>query len=573
MALNFISLTQFGAVKGDATMIEKLSIVQYRKIKNLEFDFSRGINVISGTNGTCKTSLLHIFSNSFQTVTKNSSWLDDKACLEVIKKVNKVTNPKVESLTRGDKQYNDPARGQRGTLFTIKYFDRTPLNFRRHNSTLNNRYAVKPFYQRGTSDTLPSCPVIYLGLARLLPFGEFQNDDEIEGIKKSLPVEYQQEVADIYKQFTGLTISSTAPQKMGDIKIRSEFSSDHDGIDSNTISAGEDNLFILITALVSLKYYFNSIQSNRTVESVLLIDELDATLHPSLQFKILDLFSQYSRDYKIQVFFTTHSLSLIEDALHKKHNVIYLIDNISSIIKLDSPDIYKIRMYLYSITREDIYINKSIPIFTEDEEARIFLRILFDYYTEIDRDSFAKVKCFFHFVNANIGATNLLSIFEDTYLLKSTMQSICILDGDHTHKKDYKKCVIALPGTESPEKLIMDYSIQIFDNDDSFWTDETILRLGYTKLYFRDSILPDIKNISEKLEELHSQGKSIKGVTRELNKGVFNKHKQFFELLFKHWVNNPSNEDQIKGFYKDLQILFKKVAEFHGINSKEWEIA
>lgn len=91
-------------------MIEKLSIVQYRKIKNLEFDFSRGINVISGTNGTCKTSLLHIISNSFQLVTKSCSWLVDKNCLEIIKKVNKVTNPKVESLTRGDKQYNDPAR-------------------------------------------------------------------------------------------------------------------------------------------------------------------------------------------------------------------------------------------------------------------------------------------------------------------------------------------------------------------------------------------------------------------------------------------------------------------------------
>lgn len=234
-------------------MVEKLSIVQYRKIKNLEFEFSRGINVISGTNGTCKTSLLHIISNSFQLVNRSCSWLVDNSCLEIINKVNKVINPKIESLTRGDKQYNDPARGLKGALFTVKYFDRNPLNFRRHNSTLNNRYAVKPFYRKGTSDSLPRCPVIYLGLSRLFPFGEFQNDDEIESIKKSLPLTYQKEIADIYRQFTGLTISSTSPQKMGNIKIRSEFFSDHDGIDSNTISAGEDNLFILITALVSLK--------------------------------------------------------------------------------------------------------------------------------------------------------------------------------------------------------------------------------------------------------------------------------------------------------------------------------
>lgn len=553
-------------------MVEKLSIVQYRKIKNLDFDFTPGINVISGTNGTCKTSLLHIISNSYQAVTRNCPWINDKSCLEIIKKVNKVANPKVESLTRGDKQYNDPARGRKGTLFAIKYYDRSPLDFRRHNSTISNRYAVKPFYQRGTSDSLPHCPVIYLGLSRLVPFGEFQNDEELEGIKKSLPSTYQQEVVDIYKQYTGLKISSATTQKMGDIKIRSEFSSDQDGIDSNTISAGEDNLFILITALVSLKYYFNSITSCRKVESVLLIDELDATLHPSLQLRILDIFSQYSRDFKIQVFFTTHSLSLIEDALHKNHNVVYLIDNLSSVIKLDSPDIYKIRMYLYSVTRDEIYLNKAIPIFTEDEEARIFLRILFDYYTQKDRNNFAKIRSFFHFVNANIGATNLLNIFEDTYLLKSTMQSICVLDGDQRSKKNYNKCVITLPGFESPEKLIMDYSIQIFNNDDAFWTDETVLRLGYTKLYYRDKILPDIGGIAEKIQKLRDHGESTKGVTRDLNKTIFSRHQRFFELLYKHWVNNPENEEQIKEFYKDLQVMFKKVAEFHGINSNEWEI-
>jgi predicted ATP-dependent endonuclease of OLD family len=70
---------------------------------------------------------------------------------------------------------------------------------------------------------------------------------------------------------------------MGDIKVRTDFDSNIVGIDSNTISAGEDNLYMLLTALVSLKYYYQSIESNNDVESILLIDELDATLHPSYQ--------------------------------------------------------------------------------------------------------------------------------------------------------------------------------------------------------------------------------------------------------------------------------------------------
>lgn len=553
-------------------MVRKLSIKQYRKIKDIEFDFSKGINVISGTNGTCKTSILHIISNSFQAVNKKCDWIQDNNCLEIIKKVNNITNPKVESLTRGDKQYSDPAIGKKGSLFNINYFDGNPLDFRRHNSPGNNRYSIKPAYPKGSKDSLPFCPVLYLGLSRLFPFGEFQNDDAVEGIKKSLPQVYQQEIAQIYKELTGITISYISPQKMGDIKVRADFSSNQEGIDSNTISAGEDNLFILITALVSLKYYYNCIKSNKNVESILLIDELDATLHPALQIRLLKLFKSYAEDYKIQIIFTTHSLSLLEDALIKKHNVIYLIDNINSVIKMEDPDIYKIKMYLHSITKDDIYINKAIPVFTEDEEARVFLRSIFDYYNKIYGDNFSRVMSFFHFVNSNIGANNLLSIFNDEYLIRSTMRSVCILDGDQGNKKDYNKCVLVLPGSDSPENLIMQYSYELFVKDDTFWTDDTILQLNFGKIYYRDTILPDIQGITQKIEQLKNENKSTKGVKREESKRVFNKHKRFFELLFKHWVNAPENQHELNGFYKDLQVMFKKVAEFHGINSKEWKV-
>ena len=70
---------------------------------------------------------------------------------------------------------------------------------------------------------------------------------------------------------------------------------------------------------------------------------------------------------------------------------------------------------------------------------------------------------------------------------------------------------------------------------------------------------------------MQSQNESTEGIERNLRKKAFNKHKQFFELLFKHWVYNNENEEQIKSFFKDLYIMFKKVAEFHGISSKEWE--
>ena len=270
-----------------------------------------------------------------QAPTKTCGWITDEKCLPIIKAVNNVTNPKVESLTRGDQTYNDPAHGVKGPLFSVDYYGAESLNFRRHNSTQMNRYAVKPKYQSGTKDKLPHCPVIYLGLSRLVPFGEFQNDDALSNIKKKLPQSYQDEIAQLYKDFTNYEISFNATKQMGDIKVRSEFSSNVEDIDSNTISAGEDNLSIILTALISLKYYYESISSTNEVESVLLIDEMDATLHPAFQIKLLNLFREMSEAYKIQVVFTTHSMSLLEEMLAKKDNVLYLIDNVTSVFQME----------------------------------------------------------------------------------------------------------------------------------------------------------------------------------------------------------------------------------------------
>lgn len=550
-------------------MVQKIHVNKYRKIENINFEFTKGVNVISGTNGTCKTSLLHIISNAFQAVTKNCDWINDANCLDVIRQVNNMINPKIETLAKGDKAHNDPSNGIKGTIFSVDYYGHTPMNFRRHNSKLNNRYAVKPGYRLGTAEKLPFCPVIYLGLTRLYPFGEYLKDETVKNLSKNLPISYQKEISDMYKELTGINISSVNSQKMGDIKVRADFNSDIEGIDSNTISSGEDNLFIIITALISLKYYFESIVSKNEVESVLLIDEFDATIHPSLQEKLLKIFRRFSVNYKIQIVITTHSLSTVEASLKNKDNVIYLIDNVTNVIIMEDPDIYKIKRHLSGITGDDIYLNKSIPIFTEDEEARIFLKILFEYYAEC-KDGFDRVRSYFHFVNANIGAANLIAIFNDRDLLQTAMKSICVLDGDqHTNLNNY---IITLPGEHSPEKVIMDYAQNIYNMDAAFWVDALVLDFNYGKVYFRDTVKPEIDNIEETLAHMADAGESIHGKERDMRKKVFKKYERFFEFLFRYWVRDEINLDSIDKFYKNLNIMFKKVAEFHGINPKIWNI-
>lgn len=550
-------------------MLSSIDFTSYRKLKNIKIDFNSKLNVIAGTNGTGKSSILHIISNSFQKVTKNDPIIINEDALKVINQMNKLANPKIETLTRGDKNYNDPANGIKGTLFACNYLNGKTLYFRRHNSKNDNarRFAVKPHYNKGAGDSLPSLPIIYLGLFRLFSYGEFSNDELIKTISSKLPEEYLNILSEHYFNFTQQRIRFDTFKSMGEIKNRANFTTNQEGVDSNTISAGEDNLFIILFALVSLRFYFDSINADKEVESILLIDEIDASLHPEFQIELFHLFLEYSQKYKIQVFMTSHSMTLLELALKKSAecNVIYLLDEIDSVRQMESPDIEKINMWLQNKTKREIYLNNQIPIISEDSEARIFLTLLFQYYKEKNELDLNNI---FHLVDANLSSEVIRNLVKDDYLLRTTLRATFILDGDQNGQEKLDKNLITLAGKHSPETICFDHSIKLYtDTGTVFWQNDVLDNLGYTKRYFQSTILPDIKKIDTEIEA----SKDKKGMRRESNKDLFKKYDVFWKLVLKDWIANPNNSDEVNKFFKNLNITFKKTAEFHGVSPKYWD--
>lgn len=225
-------------------------------------------------------------------------------------------------------------------------------------------------------------------------------------------------------------------------------------------------------------------------------------------------------------------------------------------------------MHLQALTEEDIYVDKVIPIFTEDDEARFILKLIFAYFAE-HKDAFPSVQRYFHLVHTNIGAENLIGIFSDSKLLRSTMKSICILDGDHN--SDLTNCIIALPGKDSPEAFLLKYAKSLYDTDDKFWVERVVMDKNYGKLYYIENITNVVDEFEQKYQELKSNGHRTKGMTREFYKDLFIKNNNFFELLFKHWLNNPSNASEIEGFYKNLRAMFMKVSTYNEINPNSWK--
>jgi AAA15 family ATPase/GTPase len=541
-------------------MIKSIDFVQYRKIQDVKLEFKAGVNAISGENGTCKSSILHIIGNSYQKIKQTNPKVDTKL-LNVIKSINQTVNPKIESLTKGDKKYNDPARGLKGSLYTIEYDDQF-CEFRRHNTKKiedAGRYRLIPKYLTGNKQSLEERAVIYLGLTRIVPIGEL--GDITKDIRNNLPIEYQNKIVEQYEKLVGIEIENIGTENSNGVKIRSNFTTSHEGIDSNTISAGEDNVFIILTALICLEWLYQE----TGLGSTFLIDEIDATLHPSLQYKLVSLIEDYADKYDIQVFFTTHSLFLLEKLLKKKKNVLYLVNHTGNTIRvMEEPDIYRINMFLKSETRKEALSDKKIAIFTEDAEARILLVEIFKNLSEFDPD-FAKVHNYFHLVDINLGSNNLRDLFKDRFLNKTTLKSICILDGDKTDTdKNKDGRILSLPEQGSPERIVFEHLISLYAEpalSEDFWVQHQVEMEGYNISWLQNKGL--ITDATEQINEYD----------RVKAKNLFNKYEDFFILVFRHWILKNRETAVYKKFLRSLNIAFKATAIENGINPHIWNLA
>ena len=540
-------------------MVKRLNINRYKKLNDITIEFDSGVNAISGTNGTCKTTLLHMISNAYKAVSKTDHQFINPEALRMITSLNAQVNTKIEKLAKGDKQYNNPAPGYKeGSLFEVEYLDGSRLSFRRHNSSVNNRYAIKPYYKKGSHDKLPAKPVLYLGLARLIPWGEYQDDTALKNSPFKLSKDAQLELSDLYAQITGIRANSFQAQNLRDIKKRQEFRTEVDGVDSNTVSSGEENVLILLTALLSLRHYYESLDEgsqSETVCSLLLVDELDATLHPSFQYALLQLLVDYSRQFHIQIVFTTHSVFLLRQMFKDKLNVIYLYDGAGVVSKMDNPDIEKIEMYLTNKSRADLFTEKKIPVFTEDEEARCLIRLLISHLCNI-AFGFNHLNSHIHLIDGNLGGDVITKLFNDSQLRQSAIASFAILDGDKS--SNLSNNIIALPGDGlSPEWLVFDYAIKIAtEGDNPFWAEDCIQAEGFSISHFNQWIKPDIETARN-----NDDGKK----KREKAKAIFNKNKLFFTYIFKAWMLDPANAKAIRIFGYDLQAVYHKTANYHRI--------
>ena len=151
-------------------------------------------------------------------------------------------------------------------------------------------------------------PVIYLSLKRLFPIGE---DDKIH---QSTNVELTADEIKLYQELHNevlISLDSIVQADYLESPNKNTLGVNTDYYDWSQNSAGQDNIGKIILALLSFRRLKKDFPDDYK-GGLLVIDEIDATMYPASQNKLIEILRKYASKLSLQIIFTTHSLSLLE---------------------------------------------------------------------------------------------------------------------------------------------------------------------------------------------------------------------------------------------------------------------
>ncbi|HGH0864613.1 TPA: hypothetical protein ACJHIP_002429, partial [Staphylococcus pseudintermedius] len=235
--------------------------------------FGRKLTVISGRNGTGKSSLLGLVSQflSFRNV-KDRNDIDYKTLF------NEDFESEFKNHLKISEKYDTPDKKYKINIFLEgKSKSYTLSTTKRDNNHIR-------FVLRGNEDRNFTWPSSYLDLRRLTPMVYRKEDEEeklqLDGEDEKLLIEWTNSV--IPKIEKSENISTNIPEK--DIKSAVVTGENYD---IKSASSGEDNVGQILMTLLSFKKLKENYKAYNG--GIVLIDELDATLFPKSQLKLLDL--------------------------------------------------------------------------------------------------------------------------------------------------------------------------------------------------------------------------------------------------------------------------------------------
>jgi len=547
--------------------ITLLKINKFRLFENQSFRLGKYITVFSGTNAVGKSTILGMLGNSSELKVKDGRPILQKQFrteFSEIFKMSQTYDASASNIAEVDFDDNDKR------IYRITWQKRRKTTKNSKNESVTSvklRPRMIPEYIDSTTKRKHSqkknWPTLFLGLSRLFPLGEsdtknltgnrYEDDDQDMKVEREKAYKYILSINSEIKEVNTVALDETSRKKVVGITT--------DTYDYLSNSSGQDNLGQIMLAVDS----FRLLQKNNPQKyngGLLLIDELEATLHPSAQNRLFDYLLKSAKKLNLQIVFTTHSLSLLDYICKKtEHNknenvegniclndielyYLSIANGIDNLAIVSNPDYRQIMAFLYENPRLSLTSTTKVKILTEDEEARWFITKLLEGTTLENQFDLLPIK---------IGKDSLLSLAKGDPLYVSS--KIIVLDGDAdqnqntkraiddlSRNKNYKICT--LPGKDSPEKTLLHFLDGDSEIAKEYFNQDICIRMAVTQSAFHFD--KNINNVHAGREEL---------------KKWFQNYKTIFEQtgLISYYILD--NEIEVKSFRDKLQQFYQYIVK------------
>lgn len=526
-------------------MFTDIHIRDFRVLQDRNITLGKYITMLAGWNATGKSTILALLANSTE-----------------LKKIKTYTGKNFQAefgeILKGSKEF-DKTQSDRVEISCCLDGQISTKKFRTTWQKVNNRerFRVIP-YEKTDKDVVSEAkfplPVIYLGLSRLYPIGE--TDDNLLSDKEQTfyCVDDKEWYEEHYKDI--LSIFDEEIKSITDVEFKSANQKDTYGINTSsydwrTNSAGQYNLSQILFAVLSFKKLHKDYPDVKG--GLLLIDEIEATLHPLAQRKLIDLFIKEAKQSNFQVVFTTHSVSLMEYFADKKRsedrNVAYYYFTIRNkkLLVEAAPTYENMRK---DILREELVqssINK-IFVYTEDDEAKWFLNYCLS----------AELKKCIKIVSMKLSNSKIIDILNSN--LNLVDNCMFVLDGDVSNKcmkkikKGKRSMCLRLPTShyideEPPEKSLFHFLDLLTNSSKEYFDAASKINVNINYEYFKE----------------HSPKNATGEKDRDKYKNWFNMHKSVFTKtrIMQFW--KKENREQVEIFNKNFKSCFNQLAENLGM--------
>ncbi len=285
--------------------INGIHIENFRTLKDKYIPLGDNITLISGKNGTMKTSLLGLIAHPFSSKYDAKDIFGDELKTPH-SNVFKLSLEKdiddykyfIHANSINDEEFFEPVR-----MYLRK-------NEKRHRVTVgkDNTAGLGNFYLNTS----------YVNFKRLYPMIETQATEQDKNIVVS------EDMINFINDGHMKVMNRNAYSKavpVAEMKghVKSTFGPGEQYYDFSSMSSGEDNLGHILSRMYAFQANKYNEDENQ-LNGIFCIDEIEAGLHPVAQEKLFEFIFAWSKKYNIQVVATTHSLYLIQYALSKRNS-------------------------------------------------------------------------------------------------------------------------------------------------------------------------------------------------------------------------------------------------------------